>query len=159
MHFSKYEWGYEYFEVNNFISISVSISFFFFLKREARAALQGTPRPWHALWCRWDPGRCSTLVKDASGRGRPCGGPAALRRGKAPAVRRGDVAGSRAAGPEAKTAQGSRPSSAPPLPAPEVTSREGGPGWVGQPWTTPEPHPRNEWRCRRRAGSEGRGRT
>ena len=26
MHFSKYEWGYEYFEVNNFISISVSIS-------------------------------------------------------------------------------------------------------------------------------------
>ena len=111
MHFSKYEWGYEYFEVNNFISISVSISFFFFLKREARAALQGTPRPWHALWCRWDPGRCSTLVKDASGRGRPCGGPAALRRGKAPAVRRGDVAGSRAAGPEAKTTQGSRPSS------------------------------------------------
>ena len=25
MYFSKYEWGYEYFEMNNFISISVYI--------------------------------------------------------------------------------------------------------------------------------------
>lgn len=91
------------------------------------------------------------------GRGRPCGGPAALGRGESargPAWGRGRQ---QSRGARCQARSGQPPQLSPAPPGGDVTG--GRAGWAGQPWTTPEPDPRNEWGCRRRAGSEGRGRS